>query len=105
MKIFIHIIIFDYLEKNQDLSENEKKLIQKTFDQVLPPEKIFDSLGVQSNLEKQEIIKKYYFSLKKPIKSFPKNTKKLVVKTSKSKHYLVINILINNTILKDIILY
>ena len=105
MKIFIHIIVFDYLEKNQDLSENEKKLIHTIFAQELPPDIIFDSLGVQSNLEKQEIIKKYYFSLKKPIKSFPKNTKKLVVKTRKSKHYLVINILINNTILKDIILY
>ena len=47
-----------------ELSENEKKLIHTTFDQELPPEKIFDSLGVRSDLEKQEIIKKYYFSLK-----------------------------------------
>ena len=83
--MFIHIILFDYLEKNQDLSENEKKLIHTTFDQELPPEKIFDSLGVRSDLEKQEIIKKYYFSLKKPVKPFPQNTKKLVVKTSESK--------------------
>ena len=82
MKIFIHIIVFDYLEKNQDLSENEKKLIHTTFAQELPPDIIFDSLGVQSNLEKQEIIKKYYFSLKKPIKPFPQKTKKLVVKRS-----------------------
>ena len=82
MKIFIHIIVFDYLEKNQDLSENEKKLIRTTFAQELLPDIIFDSLGVQSNLEKQEIIKKYYFSLKKPIKPFPQKTKKLVVKRS-----------------------
>ena len=61
-----------------------KKLIQKIFDQELPPEKIFDSLCIQSNLEKQEIIKKYYFSLKKPIKPFPQNTKKLVVKTGQA---------------------
>ena len=105
MKIFIHIIVFDYLEKNQDLSENEKKLIHTTFDQELPPEKIFDSLGVRSDLEKQEIIKKYYFSLKKPIKSFPKNTKKLVVKTSKSKTLPCYKYPENNIILKDIILY
>ena len=85
IKIFIHIIVFDYLEKNQDLSENGKKLIHTIFDQELPPEKIFDSLGVRSDLEKQEIIKKYYFSLKKPVKPFPQNTKKLVVKTSESK--------------------
>ena len=82
MKIFIHIIVFDYLEKNQDLSENEKKLIHTTFAQELPPDIIFDLLGIQSNLEKQEIIKKYYFSLKKPIKPFPQKTKKLVVKRS-----------------------
>ena len=85
IKIFIHIIVFDYLEKNQDLSENGKKLIHTIFDQELPPDIIFDSLGIQSNLEKQEIIKKYYFSLKKPIKPIPQNTKKLVVKTSDSK--------------------
>ena len=73
------------LKPKEELSENEKKLIKTIFDQELPPEIIYDSLGVSSNFEKQEKIKKYYFSLKKPTKPFPQNTKQLIVKTSEKK--------------------
>lgn len=71
------------LKSKLDLTEEEKKLIQSMFDKCFTPEVIFDTLQTNGNKEKEESIKKYYFSLKKPIKPIPLNLKKLIVKTVK----------------------
>lgn len=58
------------------------KLIRTIFDQGLPPDILFGSLGAASSQEKQEKIKNYYFSLKIPLKPIPTDLKRLIVKTS-----------------------
>ena len=58
------------------------KLIRTIFDQGLPPDILFGSLGATSSQEKQEKIKNYYFSLKIPLKPIPTDLKRLIVKTS-----------------------
>lgn len=73
------------LKPKEDLTENDKKLITTIFKQDLPPEVIFDSMGATGNLQKQQKIKDFYFSLKKPVKPFPQNAKQLIVKTSENK--------------------
>ena len=70
------------LKKKEDLSEDEMKLIRTIFDQGLPPDILFGSLGATSSQEKQEKIKNYYFSLKIPLKPIPTDLKRLIVKTS-----------------------
>ena len=70
------------LKKKEDLSEDEMKLIRAIFDQGLPPDILFGSLGAASIQEKQEKIKNYYFSLKIPLKPIPTDLKRLIVKTS-----------------------
>ena len=70
------------LKPKEELTDSDKNLIQTIFNQDLPPDILFGSLGATSNPQKQEIIKKYYFSLQKPLKPIPQNLKKLVVKTS-----------------------
>ena len=66
----------------EGLSEEEKTLIKTLFDQDLPPEIIYNSMGASSDLAKQDLIKKYYFTLKKPVKPIPYNLKQLIVKSS-----------------------
>ncbi len=76
--------LLDELEKlkpKEDLTENEKILIKTLFDQDLPPEIIYNSIGASSDVFKQDLIKKYYFTLKKPIKPIPTHLKKLIVKS------------------------
>ena len=70
------------LKQKEELSEEDKKLIQTIFNQELPPGILFGSLGASSNQQKQEMIKNYYFSLRKPLKPIPNELKKLIVKTS-----------------------
>jgi GTPase SAR1 family protein len=70
------------LKPKEELSEEDKKLIQTIFNQELPPDILFGSLGASSNQQKQEMIKNYYFSLRKPLKPIPNDLKKLIVKTS-----------------------
>ena len=57
-------------------------MIQTIFNQELPPDILFGSLGASSNPQKKEMIKNYYFSLRKPLKPIPNDLKKLIVKTS-----------------------
>ncbi len=47
----------------------------------MPPEIIYNSIGASSDVFKQDLIKKYYFTLKKPIKPIPTHLKKLIVKS------------------------
>ena len=70
------------LKPKDELSQHDKNLIKTIFDQELPPDILFDSLGASNNPDKKEKIKQYYFSLKKPLKPIPKDLKQLVVKTS-----------------------
>ena len=70
------------LKPKETLSEEDKKLIQTIFNQELPPDILFGTLGALSNQHNQEKIKNYYFSLRKPWKPSPKDLKRLIVKTS-----------------------
>ena len=63
------------LESKVELTDLEKKLIENIYEQDLPPEKIFNFLGIDH--EKEENVKRYYFSLKKPVKHIPTNLKSL----------------------------
>ena len=63
------------------LSDDEKKLIQILYTQELSSEIIYESF--ESNHHKKELIKEYYFSLKKPLKPIPQNLRKLKVNSSK----------------------
>lgn len=70
------------LKPKDELSQHDKNLIKTIFDQELPPDILFDSLGASSNPNKKEKIKQYYSSLKKPLKPIPPDLKQLIVKTS-----------------------
>ena len=65
----------DNLKPKEDLTENNKKLITTIFEQDLPPDVIFDSMGATGNLDKQQKIKYFYLSLKSHVKPFPQNSK------------------------------
>ena len=68
--------------KEEGLTDNEKTLIKTIFEQDLPPEIIYNSIGASLDLAKQDLIKKYYFTLKKPVKPIPYHLKRLTVKSS-----------------------
>lgn len=91
--------------KKEDLSEDEMKLIRTIFDQGLPPDILFGSLGAASSQEKQEKIKNYYFSLKIPLKPIPTDLKRLIVKTMKMLFCHALNTSLISFLLKDIIHY
>lgn len=74
----IEINKFNDLKLKQDLSEKEKLLIKNMFKNELPLDIIFDTLAIQSNLDKQEKVRNF-FSLKKPIKPFPQNAEKIII--------------------------
>ena len=74
----IEINKFNDLKLKQDLSEDEKLLIKNMFKNELPLDIIFDTLAIQSNLDKQEKVRNF-FSLKKPIKPFPQNAEKIII--------------------------
>ena len=75
------------LKPKEDLTDADKNLIQTIFNQELSPDILFGKLGALSNPKKKKkiIIKKFYFSLRKPLKPIPQNLKRLIVKTSEKK--------------------
>lgn len=68
--------------KEEGLIENEKTLIKTIFEQDLPSEIIYNLIEAPLDLAKQDLIKIYYFTLKKPVKPILYHLKRLTVKSS-----------------------
>ena len=66
----------------KDISSTEKNIIKSLFEKDCSIDDLLNTLAIDKNTAKADLVINYYKSLQKPLKPIPKNLTKLFVKTS-----------------------